>query len=168
MAEQDEEVETQPETPATQPAQDSRDFAKMRKRAETAEAEAASLRKQTAKAIAQAAGFDTTKPIADMAIERFCADRTPDDFTVDAFKDFAGEVGLAPVATETESAQPDNAAQLDTLQGAADRIRADTTQPRPQKLAEEIAAAEAAGEWDKAMSLKDQFLMDQVAPKVPA
>lgn len=111
--------------------QDSRDFAKMRKRAETAEADRDALRTQLLDNAITTAGFDPNLGIVKRLAKEFDG-----DLTADAFKAFAVAEGLAPAAstlgdekdatTRTETEQ-----QLDKLQGQGDRLRQLSTVPEP-------------------------------------
>ena len=169
--------EQTPAKPELKP-EDSPSFKQLRKRAEAAEERAAKLTTMTAKAVAQAAGFDTSTGVTELVIEKFCTDdRDIAEFTPEKFTEFATSKGLTPKAPATEGGETtgdqattggDAAAQLDVLTQHADTIRNQTTPAKPADLAAQIAAAEAKGDWAASMSLKDQLHQAQATPKASA
>ncbi|HVF75491.1 MAG TPA: hypothetical protein VM938_10620 [Acidimicrobiales bacterium] len=163
-------------TAQQQPTEDSKDFAKLRNKSEAQAAEITALRSTNAKLLAAAAGFDTSTKLASIALDQFAAERKVDEFTPEAFKAFAEEIGLpatvAPAGTEGDGTQApagtDAATALGAVQAQADAIKAGTGQAAPAALPEQIAAAEQAGDYRKSMELKDTLTQQQMAPRAPA
>lgn len=159
-------METQ-ETETTE-QKDSRNFAAMRTRAEQAEAKAQSLEKIVKDQAVQIAGFDPKDPMVGLVAEKW----TPGDgeLTADSFKAHAESFNLKPVTsaageaatTETQAEQ-----QLETLQSAGDQLRTASTQQTPEPdVKAKIAAAEAAGDWNTAGSLKTQLMLEKSGIKI--
>lgn len=142
------------------PEPESRDFRRMRERAEAAEARADSLHQSLLSRTIKDAGFDPSLGI----VQRLAKDFTG-DLDADAFKAFAVAEGLTPVSTEAPAApQPtETEQQLERLQTAGDQLRNASTSPQPAPdISAQIAKAEAEGDYDTAGLLKAQVLQQRM------
>jgi hypothetical protein len=157
-------VENQ-ETETTE-QKDSRNFAAMRTRAEQAEERNKALEQTVKEQAVQIAGFDPKDPMVGLVAEKWA----PEDgkFDADAFKAHAESFKLKP-ATSTESTATTTQAesQLDALQTAGDALRNGSTQTSTTpSVKEQIAKAQADGDWETASRLKTQSLLESQRPSL--
>lgn len=172
------ETETETETePVTDPATDSKNFAKLRKHAESVEAENVKLRMQVVKSQAAAEGFDTKSGLFDLVAERFMTQVAKDPEA--SFKEFAEGLGMAAHSSETpnpsDPTQPPPgedpppaandpvAKQLAAMQANQDLLRKGSTSPIPASIDEQIANAEAEHNVAASIALKRSKYFDNKA-----
>ena len=142
------------------PVADSKNFAAMRRKVDKLEKENAVLRQRDMRSQASAAGFAPSK-LLDIVVDRFMADN--DEFDLEAFTAFAGEVGLpvqgsADTTTDTTAntaSDPNSVeSQIGALQGVGDVLRGASTAPEVKDLDGRIAEAEAKGDFNTSIALK--------------
>lgn len=137
---------------------ESRDFARVRTRAEEAEARAKALEAKLLARTIRDAGFDPAAPIVQMIADKFDGDI--EDAT--AFAAHATALGF--VTTTQPAAQTNEVEQqIDLLQSRSDQLRDLAQQKEPASVREQIAAAEAAGDFALARSLKNRAVLDAAA-----
>lgn len=150
MAEHDEICET-----CERPLKDSRDFKAVKAERDAAVERADGLHTQLLERTIKDAGFDPALGI----VKRIAAD-FDGELDAEAFKTFAVAEGLTPAPVETGKTpeeEADAAAELERLESAGDRLRNISTVPTPlPELETQISAAEAAGNFELARSLKNQ------------
>lgn len=143
---------------------DSPNFRKLREKADKLEAERDALRTTNAQLVAQVAGFDTSNKLTKLVLDQYLAGDDV-ELTPDAFKAFASEYQLPTANTEgsegTETG--DTSEAFDALQAGADELRQNTSQANGQpSVAEQIATAEASGDFETARALKTQGIRDAI------
>jgi hypothetical protein len=162
--------QNEPDIPAE--VSDSPHFANLRRRAEQAEADrdAFKAKYETARGhlVANAVELAGFKPdengthtgVAGLLIKEFQGSLNEDELPdKQKFLSLAEQYGVKPEAAAAASTEPSAADQLRQLQATGDEIRQLATVPEPPSDTRgQIAAAEAAGDWAKAGTLKDQLL----------
>lgn len=134
-------------------------FAKLRQQYEAALAELEQLRPLKQREVLRQAGFDPDAPEGKsltFAIEAGRVEADPEQI-----KQFAvNELGFQPkvALTETESRQVEAATRLEQVRQVT------TSEAPPATTDDEIAKAEAEGDWGRAMSLKMQRLAEMQQP----
>lgn len=147
-------AENEEEQPA---GEESRDFKRVRERAEAAEAEIVSLKTKLLARTIKEAGFDPAAGIVQMIADKFDGDIED----VDAFAEHAKALGYSG-SVESEK-KDDTAEQVGILQNRSDALR-DLAKPAEPaaSIDEQIAEAERAGDWTASRSLKNQKVASQV------
>lgn len=142
---------------------DSPNFRKLREKAEKLETANNALRATNAELVAQVAGFDTSNKLTKLVLDQYLAGEDV-ELTPDAFKAFASEYQLPTAQTEGgEGDAGDTSEAFDALQAGADELRQATSQANGEPTVDEqIATAEAKGDFETARSLKTQGIRQAI------
>lgn len=154
--------------------QDSPNFAKLRQRADAAEARATALATKVKAQAVQIAGFKADDPVVQLVIEKWSPEND-DAITGDAFATFAAGYNLkpAPAAAAPEGADAaaqqaaGQAAAIDQQQNVGDTLRNTSTPGTPTpSIEQQVADAQAKGDWTLAGRLKDKALLESTGLKI--
>lgn len=145
------------------PDEDTPNFRKLREKVERLEAENNELRSVAAKNMVQVAGYDPSNRLTELVLNQFLGSDEV-ELTPDRFKAFAAEYNLPSTgAPAGDEGGTDNSDAFDALQAGADELRQATRQAAGEPSVEEqIANAEADGDFDTARALKTEKIRAQL------
>lgn len=143
-----------------------RNWKQMRDKVSKLEAQVAKYRSAAIAGAVSQAGFDPTSGITKLVVEKYEAGLDDDtELTSESFVEFAKGLGIEPPTSTTEEEAPpeesqdrSNEQQMDQLQNRSDGLREVVSEvPPPEKLIEQIQAAEQSGDVNASLALKMQL-----------